>query len=155
MRQIDTTDYTVDVRNEQGLARFLEKRCDCGQDLTNADPVNLKAQSLTNASGECPGCGKEWPLTIPEFLSVPYHVKDSLIELLMARDNQLTGREILERDIIAKKILGCTDSYVLLEEEEWNKLNMATGTVRGLGRADVELMRRIVNAEQTEVEVKK
>ena len=154
MKRIDITDYMADMRNEHGVAKFVEKQCKCGQDLTIASPVNPKVQNPDNASGECPRCGQEHHLVIPEFISIPYHVKDSLVELLMARDNQLTGREILERDVTARKILACTDGYVLLEDDEWNKLNMATNTVRGLGRSDVELIRRIVDAEKVEVEVK-
>ena len=90
-----------------------------------------------------------------EWTNLPYEVKDSMIELLMARELQLTGREILARDDIARKIRDCTDSHVLLEEEEWSKLIVAIDTIRGLGRPDVELIRRITEAQKIEVEEKK
>lgn len=154
MRQVDITNYTVPLRNDQGVVKFKDAKCECELDLTNAEPVNPKIKSPTNGVAECPQCGKVNPAIIPEYTEIPYHVKDSLIDLVMARDNQLTGREVLERDVIARKILACTDGHVLLEEDEWNKLNMATTTVRGLSRPDVELIRRIVDAKQIEVEAK-
>lgn len=155
MRQINLSNYSVPIRNDQGTAKFIEKQCKCELDLTTADPVNPKVQSPTNASGECPKCGQTQPLVVPEFLDVPYEVKDSLIELLFARDLALTGVELVERDEIAQKIAKCEDGYVLLEDAEWAKLNRATEVVKGLGRSDVELIKRIVNAEKVEVEEKK
>lgn len=90
-----------------------------------------------------------------EWTDLPYETKDSMIELLMARDLQLSGRELLNRDDLARKINDCTDGNILLEEEEWNKLVTTVETIRGLGRPDVELVRRILEAEKVEVEEKK
>ncbi|MBA7705364.1 hypothetical protein ES703_114192 [subsurface metagenome] len=155
MRQIDITNYTVPLRNDQGTVRFRAAKCKCGLDLTEAEPTNPKIKSPNDGVAECPQCGEVNPAIIPEYVEVPYHVKDSLIDIMMARDLQLTGREVLARDAIARKILDCADGHVLLEEEEWGKLNMAVDTVRGLSKSDVELIRRIVDAKQIEVKVKK
>ncbi|MBA7618716.1 hypothetical protein ES703_26047 [subsurface metagenome] len=154
MRQIDVTNYTVPLRNDRGTVRFKDAKCEeCGLDLTEAEPTNPKIKSPTNGVAECPQCSKVNSAIIPVYLELPYYVKDSLIDLIMARDNQLSGKELLERDDIARKIL-CADGHVLLEEEEWSKLNTATTIVRGLSKPDVELIRRIVDAKKIEVEAK-
>jgi len=108
MRQIDLSNYTVRVRNEQG-----------------------------------------------EWVDLPYETKDSMIELLFARDLQLSGAELLDRDDLARKIRDCADGHILLEEEEWKKLFTSVNTVKGLGRPDVEFVRRILEAPKVEVEPKK
>lgn len=91
----------------------------------------------------------------PARVDLPYHVKDSLIEVLLARDNQLTGTDLLDRDIIARKVNDCTDGSILLEEDEYNKLVISINTVKGLGRPDVEFVHRILDAPKLEVEEKK
>ncbi|MBA7499968.1 hypothetical protein ES703_35376 [subsurface metagenome] len=88
-------------------------------------------------------------------VDVPYHFKESMIELLFARDNELNGMELLERDKLAHKIYDCSDGIVLLEENEWGKFCNALEAVKGLGRSDVEFVRRILKAEKVEVEAKK
>lgn len=90
-----------------------------------------------------------------EWTDLPYETKDSMIELLFARDLQLSGTELLVRDDLARKIRDCADGHILLEEEEWNKLVISANTIRGLGRPDVELVHRILKAEKVEVEEKK
>lgn len=90
-----------------------------------------------------------------EWVDMPYEFRDSMIELLFARDLQLSGTELLERDDLARKIRDCADGHILLEEGEWNKLVISANTIRGLGRPDVELVRRILEAPKVEVEEKK
>ncbi len=90
---------------------------------------------------------------VPATFDMPYPVKESLIEILMARDNQLSGSELLNRDELARRINNCQDGEILLTEEEWNKARMAIETVRGLSRPDVELVQRILNAEAVEAEL--
>lgn len=91
----------------------------------------------------------------PEMVDIPYRFKQSMIEILFARDNQLNGMEIIERDKLAHKIYDCSDGTILLEEAEWGKLYGSLETVKGLGRVDVEFCRRILEAEKIEVEAKK
>lgn len=91
----------------------------------------------------------------PEMVEVPYHFKQSMIELLFARDNQLNGMEILERDKLAHKIYDCSDGSLMLEEAEWHKFYSSLEAVKGLGRPDVELVHRILEAPTIEVEERK
>lgn len=91
----------------------------------------------------------------PDMVEIPYHIKDSLIEILLARDNQLSGQDLLDRDVIARKVNECSDGSILLEEVEWGKLVASINTVKGLGRPDVEFVRRILEAPEVKVEEKK
>jgi len=86
---------------------------------------------------------------------VLYDVRNSMIEVLFSRDLQLSAREALNRDDLARKIRDSSDGSILLEEGEYSKLEKAVDTIKGFGRADVEFVRRILNAPQVEVEAKK
>lgn len=156
VRQISLSDYTLRTPNSQMVARFKEKVCgNCGLELAMADPVNPKMQGPNILTGECPKCGQVQPMNIPDHIEVAYDTKESMIEILLSRQNQMSGMELLERDKIARKVLDGADGHVLLEEDEWNKLVKAVNTVKGLGKPDIELVRRILEAEETKVEEKK
>ena len=86
-----------------------------------------------------------------ELAEVPYQVKRSLVAVLFAPELRLDAVELLERDKLANKINDAIDGYVLLEDAEYSKLESAIKTVRGLGRNEVELVKRILGAEKVEV----
>lgn len=88
-------------------------------------------------------------------IEVPYDVKNSMIEILFSRDLQLSAREALNRDDLARKIRDCSDGSLLLEEGDYAKLEKAVETIKGFGRADVEFCRRVLDAKRIEVEEKK
>ena len=83
-------------------------------------------------------------------IEIPYNVKESLVGCLFHPELKLGGREIIERDVVAKKIESAVD-YVLLEAAEYQKLLHAFETVKGFGKAEVELVKRVFNAENVEV----
>ena len=83
-------------------------------------------------------------------VEIPYNVKESLVGCLFHPELKLGGREIIERDVVAKKIESAVDC-VLLEDAEYQKLNHAFETVKGFGKAEVELVKRVFNAEDVEV----
>lgn len=83
-------------------------------------------------------------------VDIPYNVKESLVSCLFHPELKLGGREIIERDKIAK-VIESGSEYVLLEEAEYQKLLNAFETVRGFGKAEVELVRRVFDAEDVEV----
>jgi len=89
------------------------------------------------------------------YTELPYDMKDSMVEALLARDLQLSGTALLESDELARKIMSCTDGSIILEEAEWLKLVHALNTIKGLGRPDVDFVHRIFEAEKVEVEEKK
>ena len=81
---------------------------------------------------------------------IPYRVKESLVGCLFHPELKLGGRDVIDRDKIATKIESAED-YVLLEDAEYQKLLHAFETVKGFGKADVELVRRVFEAEDVEV----
>ena len=85
--------------------------------------------------------------------SIPYDVKASLIICLLHPVLKLGARELLIRNKIGMKIEE-SDSFVLLEEAEYEKLKSAIETIEGFGQNDVELVTRVLEAEEVEVEVK-
>ena len=83
-------------------------------------------------------------------IEIPYNVKESLVGCLFHPELKLGGRAVIERDTISKKIESAEDS-VLLEDAEFQKLYEAFETVKGFGKADIELVRRVFDAEDVEV----
>jgi len=85
----------------------------------------------------------------------PYHVKDSILNLLFIQDLQLTGAELVKQNVLAMKLESCKEDEILLEDEEWARIKKAVDTFRGFDRNAVELVERINEAEVVEVEPKK
>lgn len=83
-------------------------------------------------------------------VEIPYNVKESLVGCLFHPELKLGGREIIERDVIAKKIESA-EEYVLLENAEYQKLLHAFETVKGFGKSEVELVKRVFDAEDVNV----
>jgi len=81
----------------------------------------------------------------------PYHVKDSILNLLFIRELQLSGAELVKQNVLAVKLEQCKDDEILLEDEEYNRIKRAIDTFKGFGRNDVELVTRINEAEVVEV----
>ena len=88
----------------------------------------------------------------PEF---PYRVKDSLVNILFFKGLGLNGAELIKANILAQKILTTEDGICLLEEAEWQRLKNAVEVFKGFQKPDVELVTRILAAEEVEVEPKK
>lgn len=83
-------------------------------------------------------------------VEIPYNVRESLVGCLFHPELKLGGRDIIERDVIAKKIESAED-HVLLEDAEYQKLLHAFETVKGFGKAEVELVKRVFDAEDVDV----
>lgn len=161
MRRIDLTNYTVELRNEEeeyylkdGRGPFPSIQASLnalGVDPADRPLVNRWDQLSPEYQGQ---------IELRELVEIPYEVKNSLIELLFSKDPdgrhpelRLSGIELLERDDLARKVKDC-DGVLLLEEPEWLKLKTTAESTTGFGRPDVELIRRIMNAEEVEVEEK-
>jgi len=86
--------------------------------------------------------------------TIPYNVRDSVIEVMFHPDLMLGARAVLERDALAVKIKDWPDNNLLLEEEEYKKVVAGLEAVKGLTRRDVEFAKRILNAPQVEVQPK-
>ena len=97
------------------------------------------------------------PMKPGELLDIqfPYPTKDSLLTMMFDRGLGLNGAELIKQQALALKIEACKEGEILLEEEEWERLFTAINTVKGLGRNDHTLIKRITEAEEVEVETKK
>lgn len=80
----------------------------------------------------------------------PYHVKDSILNLLFIQDLQLTGAELVKQNVLAMKLESCKEDEILLEDEEWGRIKRAVDTFKGFDRNAVELVTRINDAPMVE-----
>lgn len=88
-------------------------------------------------------------------IELPYPVRNSMIELLLSRDLGLSAREALDREDLARRIRDSSDGTVLVEEDEWKKLQTAVDTIKGWSRTDIKFLHRILDAPVVPVEEKK
>lgn len=86
----------------------------------------------------------------------PYRVKESMISCLLHPTLELTGRELLLRNKLATRIeeaeIVKENGSILVEEEDYRKLRQAFETIKGFTKNDVELVRRVLEAEEIDVE---
>ena len=84
------------------------------------------------------------PLKGIEEVTLPYKVKDSILNLMFLPDLRLQGAELVRQNVLAIKIEQCKDE-VLLEEEEYQRVKKAAEAYKAQSRADVQLIDRILN----------
>jgi hypothetical protein len=83
----------------------------------------------------------------------PFDVKGSISAILYHPDLKLRARDLLDNDRLAQKIKHSQDS-VLLEEAEYDKVKAAFESISGFEINDVELVKRVLDAETVEVQEK-
>lgn len=91
--------------------------------------------------------------TIEGAKAISYDVKKS-IETVMLNQEGLTNVELLQRAKVADKILQC-DGFVLLEESEFALVKKSFDSFRGFKQSEVELCKRIAEAEDVKVKEEK
>ena len=79
-----------------------------------------------------------------EEITLPYLVKDSILNILFLPDLRLQGAELVRQNILAIKVEQ-SEEEVILEEEEYQRIKKAAEAYKAQGRADVELIDRILN----------
>ena len=89
-----------------------------------------------------------------ELETQPYDFKDAIINLMFHPNLQLKRVALLETDILAKKIMEA-DKEILLEEEEYNKINNAVDRFEGFTKNEVELVKRVSECPEINVKEKK
>ncbi len=92
------------------------------------------------------------PVRGVEEVTLPYLVKDSILNIMFLPELGLRGAELVRQNVLAVKIEQAVDS-VMLEEEEYERVKKAAETYTAQRRADVELIDRILN-KTPEVNVK-
>ena len=85
---------------------------------------------------------------------VIYAFKESIIEMLFSPTLKLKTIDLLKQEILAKKIIESKGDELLVEEEEYSRIKKALEQVEGLSKNDIELVHRILEAEEIEVESK-
>lgn len=83
-----------------------------------------------------------------------YDVVDAIVTILTSHMLQLNGSQLLKNNILATKFLECKEGSILLEEADYQMLKSSADKITGYGREDIELVQRILEAPQVEVEVK-
>ncbi|GEM_PF-1418248 len=81
----------------------------------------------------------------------PYNVRLSLVNSLFHPDQKLGAMELLNNDRLAQKIKLVEGSDILLEEEEYSRVQRAIQSIHGYTQNDVELVRRIMEAPEVPV----
>ena len=92
-------------------------------------------------------------------IMAPYDVKRSIENVMMATGEVTTQKlgmaELLRRADVARKIADCEEDSILIEENEYQYVKKGFEAFQGFGINEVELCRRIENAETVEVTEKK
>lgn len=83
-----------------------------------------------------------------------YDVRFTLGEVLLAADQNVTGSQLLANHDLFRKLRDHPELIILLEEPEWARLVLAFETVTGFSKNDVQLVRRVLEAEEVEVQEK-
>jgi hypothetical protein len=94
--------------------------------------------------------GKDGVTTVVKMPDVMYDIKGSLARVLFIPALQLDPRGLIENDRIARKIEDGTDQ-ILLEETEYERLKTAIETHKGYAREDLEMVQRVMDAEEITV----
>jgi hypothetical protein len=84
--------------------------------------------------------------------TIPYDVKGSLAAIIFHPALKIDGREAIIRDKLATKIETTEGNDLYLEESDYNKITAALNVVERFGRADVEFLKRINDAENVDIE---
>ena len=88
-------------------------------------------------------------------VKLPYDMKKSVSDIILAPPLKLNGAALLKNYKLAEKILDCKDTHILLDFQEYGVIRNATEVLDVFSKNDVELIRRIHEAEEVEVEEKK
>jgi len=89
-----------------------------------------------------------------EKVTVPYNVRDTLVNILFNPELRLGAKDLLSRDDLSRKILGCQEDTVLLEESEYQQILNAVNSIKGYGKSDIEFVKRVLECPQVQVETK-
>jgi len=78
-------------------------------------------------------------------VTAPYNVKDSVINVLFMPAVGLQGAALIRQNMLAMKIEASKDGFVILEEEEYQRVKSAAELFKAPSRAHVEFIDRILN----------
>ena len=82
--------------------------------------------------------------------SIPYNFKESVIELMFHPNLKMSGKALLETNIIAEKIMKA-DKEILLEEADYQIIKSAVDGFKGFSKNEVELVKRVLECPEIKV----
>ena len=77
-------------------------------------------------------------------------VKNSIVLVMFNSSLKLSARDLIAQDALAKKI-EASEGSILLEASEYIKVKNAFESFTGFGRGDLQLIERVLNAEEVKV----
>ena len=90
----------------------------------------------------------------PQQVTVPYDVVSSISNIMLdGKTQQLNGRELLNRHILGQRMIEAereNKEFILISSDEKVMLENAFNGFHGLGKNEVEMVRRIFQAEEVE-----
>lgn len=104
--------------------------------------INLKSYDIEGIDTQ----GKE--------VRVPYNVRGSIGDIILAPQLKLNGTMLLRNQKIAQKVIDCKEEFILLENWEYSIIKEATEIINVFSKNDVDFIRRIHESEEVEVQEK-
>ena len=86
-----------------------------------------------------------------EILKDTYKVRQSIGIVLFHPQLKLSARQLLDNEKVAIKVEECKEDFIILEEEEYKKIKIAIEALSGLGKNELELVRRILECPTVDV----
>jgi len=83
----------------------------------------------------------------------PYDFRDAIINLMFHPNLKLSGKAILETNILAEKIMEANEE-IILEEAEYNRIKNAVDSFKGFTRTEVELVKRVLECPKIDIKEK-
>lgn len=84
---------------------------------------------------------------------VPYNVRQSIGGVLYNPELRLTMREAIARKPLADSIENCKEDFLYITTDDFKKVKEAFEKIQGFGKDDLELLNRIEQAEEVEVNI--
>lgn len=126
--------------------------------LERSRVMNAKKLNLTNyqikitdpLTFACLNCGK--PATEPQ--SKEFNVREAIANIITNPQQKHKGFRQITFDDLARRIVACKDDYIILDKVDFDMLYECFDNLTGYSRNDVELLRRVRDAEEVELEEK-
>lgn len=84
---------------------------------------------------------------------LPYGLRESMVEILFQPILKLNNYNLIKQEDLARKIIAAGNELIL-DDEEYARLKVALEKIEGWGKNDVEMVKRIMNAESVSEETK-
>ena len=81
-----------------------------------------------------------------------FDIRTSLVNVLFHQKLNLGAVEVLERDELRRAIINEETDTLLVSPDDWQKLCGGVKAVDGFGQNDVEFIRRVLKADEVEVD---